>query len=167
MYAEGPTANPFLYQNNGASFVIGKDKTGEDDLPRNSDADDARALIGDPRNDENMILSQLTLALMKYHNRVVADLGQTPTLFEDARAIVRKHYQWLVVNEFLPLIVGANIVNEILSTKPRFVRFDPQPFMPVEFSGVAYRFGHSMVRSIMRSMPPPLATAKTVSRPKN
>jgi hypothetical protein len=147
LYGNGPSDNPFFYQSDGVHFLIGKNKTGEDDLPRNSEADDARALIGDPRNDENLIVSQLQLAFMKYHNRVVDELGARGNLFEEARRTVRLHYQWLVIHDFLTRIVGTTMVEDILKNKPQFFKINGQPYMPVEFSGAAYRFGHSMVRS--------------------
>jgi hypothetical protein len=148
VYANGPADNPFLYQSDGIRFLIGKNKTGEDDLPRNSDADDARALIGDPRNDENLIVSQLHLAFLKYHNRVVDELGNIPDPFNTARLIVRRHYHWLILKEILPRFVGQAMVDTVLSSKPLYVKFSiGQPSIPVEFAGATYRFGHSMVRS--------------------
>src|SRR6266536_1279728 len=67
LYGSGPDDNPFLYQD-GVKFLIGQNGTGEEDLPRNTAG---RALIADPRNDENLIVSQLHLAFLKYHNKVV------------------------------------------------------------------------------------------------
>ena len=75
------------------------------DLLRNSQN---VALIGDPRNDENLVVSQLHLAFLKFHNAVLTDvkaaIGATHTLeevFEETQRIVRWHYQWLVLHEFL------------------------------------------------------------------
>jgi len=63
------------------------------DLPRNSQK---TALVGDPRNDENLIVSQLHLALLRFHNRVVDDVkaelgaGHTPAeVFAEAQRVVR------------------------------------------------------------------------------
>jgi hypothetical protein len=128
------------------------------DLPRNQTG---RALIGDPRNDENVIISQLQLLFIQFHNRVVDWVHDSEPqrvgteLFEAAQRMVRWHYQWILVHDFLPLIVGPDMRDRVLdaaldggtsSAEPRL--FDPrdQPFMPVEFSGAAFRFGHSMVR---------------------
>ena len=84
----------------------------EDDLPRN--AQDT-ALIGDPRNDENIFVSQWQLTMLKFHNKVVDLVDARPvarsaaarTRFEAAQRIVRWHYQWIVVHDFLRRIVGA------------------------------------------------------------
>jgi hypothetical protein len=157
LYGRGPDDGPFLYQD-GVKFLIGHNATGEKDLPRNAAG---RALIGDPRNDENMIVSQLHLAFLQYHNRIVDDLGMSPSTFERARQMVRWHYQWIVLKDFLPKIVGQQVIDEVLEKKTysdgthaclwkthlQFFAWHVQPFMPVEFSVAAYRFGHSMVRA--------------------
>src|SRR5690348_3514730 len=71
VYGRGPDDQPYLYAD-GRRFLLGDRLTGEalgtaldaHDLPRNAAkaADpqaQARAIIGDPRNDENVIVSQL------------------------------------------------------------------------------------------------------------
>lgn len=101
-------------------------------------------MIGDPRNDENTIVSQLQVAFLRAHNALVAE-GRT---FDEARTILRQHYQHLVVHDFLPRVADPAVVADILQSGPKV--FDPGPayfFMPLEFSVAAYRFGHSMVRS--------------------
>jgi hypothetical protein len=89
------------------------------DLPRNNLG---RALIGDPRNDENLIVSQLHLAIIRYHNAMVDQLirDHVPRhqLFAEAQRIVRWHYQWLVINDFLRKIAGSPVVDNILRTSP-------------------------------------------------
>jgi len=127
------------------------------DLPRN---EQGRALIGDPRNDENIIVSQLHLAFIKFHDRlcdrVKRDLGlEGAELFAETRRLVTWHYQWVVVHDFLVKVAGDAVVEDILRDEGtaggapvhlKFFAWENQPFMPVEFSGAAYRFGHSMVR---------------------
>ena len=75
------------------------------------------ALTGDPRNDENLIVSQLHLAFLKFHNAVVNDLragGTHPAdLFDEAQRRVRWHYQWLLVHHFLSAIVDPALVAEV------------------------------------------------------
>lgn len=165
LYGSGPVDEPFQYDrsSDGVKFLIGKGKhtdtgenTADDDLPRNVQG---RALIGDPRNDENVIVSQLHLAFLKLHNRFVdqvsADQGLAgEDLFKEAQKLTRWHYQWVVVHDFLERTVGKDVVDSILMTdetgvrriKLRYYRWKVQPFMPVEFSVAAYRFGHSQVR---------------------
>jgi hypothetical protein len=167
LYADGPDNNPYLYDADGIHLLIGKNAAGEDDLPRNT-ANPKRALIGDPRNDENAIVSQLHLAFIKFHNAVVAKLPDTPNRFDEARRIVRWHYQWVVVHDFLPKILGGDdVINDIikldkykvplgngtrdiqgaLNVDLKFYHYRNQPFIPVEFSVAAYRFGHTMIRT--------------------
>lgn len=172
LYADGPDNNPYLYRSDGVHLLIGKNAADEDDLPRNSPAEPGeakRALIGDPRNDENAIVSQLHLAFIKFHNKVVDALpGNTPSPFDEARRIVRWHYQWVVVHDFLRKILGGDdVVNDIIKLEKykvpfgggtkdikgvlnvdlKFYNYRNQPFIPVEFSVAAYRFGHSMIRT--------------------
>jgi hypothetical protein len=143
LYGLGPAQQPYLYDRDKPfQFLLGPDGH---DLPRNSQG---RALIGDPRNDENVIISQLHLLMLKFHNKVYAtETGGGPdsvARFEEAQRIVRWHYQWIVVNEFLARTVGAETMGKTLTDMP--FRFPGEPFMPLEFSVAAYRFGHSQVR---------------------
>jgi hypothetical protein len=153
LYGSGPRASRHLYDtSNPAKFLIDKLSDAADaqeDVPRNRQA---TALIGDPRNDENVIVSQLHLLMLKFHNAVVDHLiaqGMPEQLvFDEAQRMVRWHYQWIIVNEFLPKIVGGDVVHKVLHLHPRdrFYQFRHEPFIPVEFSVAAYRFGHSQVR---------------------
>ncbi len=145
VYGLGPKVQPYLYD----QTAPGKMLTSPDgfDLPRNSQG---RALIGDPRNDENIIISQLHLLFLKFHNKVF-DTATDPSMgaqerFEQAQHIVRWHYQWIVVQEFLARTVGRRGIKRAIERLPfRFSDY-PGAFMPVEFSVAAYRFGHSQVR---------------------
>ena len=169
LYGSGPDDDAFMYEwsspaNRGVKLLVGRNPTanGEfdrDDLPRNQQG---RALIGDPRNDENIIVSQLQLLFIRFHDKVVDRTRKNqrlegPALFKEAQRITRWHYQWIVVHDFLERIVGRETARAILkpgtaanpaaTTELNF--FDPRnsPFMPVEFSGAAYRYGHSQVRA--------------------
>ena len=120
---------------------------GANDLQRNAAG---RALIGDPRNDENAIVSQLQGLFQRFHNRMVA---QNPgTSFEDIQQLVRHHYQYVVLNDFLPRIVSAAVLDELKTngvfdrSKLKLFTDFCNPFMPIEFSVAAYRLGHSMIR---------------------
>ena len=152
VYGRGPDDAPFMYDEKGA-FLLGTRITGGDpmatDLPRDS-GPRQRAIIGDPRNDENSIVSQLQGLFLRFHNRTLAE--NPKDIFQDIQKRVRFHYQYVVVNDFLPRIVDSSVLNA-LKTKGRYdaakLKFfkpkDP-PFMPIEFSAAAYRLGHSMVR---------------------
>ena len=102
VYGRGQGDQPYLYEDDQVSFLLGDPITqgsnaGARDLPRNVRG---RALIGDPRNDENSIVSQLQGLFLRFHNRLVHDAikrGEKPQL-EDIQAQVRKTYQYLVIH---------------------------------------------------------------------
>ena len=150
LYSAGPGGEPFLYDmNDPDKFLIGINDIGQpDDLPRNQQG---RALIGDPRDDVHLIISQLHLAFLKFHNRIVDDLRKqgvaAADVFREAQRLVRWHYQWIVVHEFLPLSVGEALVEDILNNGPQFYDYDERPYIPIEFADAAYRFGHSQIRT--------------------
>ena len=143
VYGSGPEASNYLYEANGA-FAGVKLVHGADDLQRNGQD---VALIGDFRNDENRIVSQLQLGMVRVHNFFCDELS-SPTLsghdlYVEARKQTTWHYQWSVVNDFLVHMCGDHVIKDILSNGRQF--YNPKtPFIPVEFSVAAYRFGHSM-----------------------
>ncbi len=151
LYGAGPTGDPHLYDlGDPDKFLLGLNDRGEsDDLPRNRQG---RALVGDPRNDVHLIISQLHLAFLKFHNQVVDYLREqgvrSSEVFNEARRLVRWHYQWIVVHEFLPLTVGEALLDDLLYNGPQFYAYEERPYIPVEFADAAYRFGHSQVRLI-------------------
>jgi len=169
LYGRGPSDQPYLYEPDGVHLTLGRDvasgntATGHD-LQRSASG---RAIIGDPRNDENLIVSQVQVAFLAFHNKVLDRIGsENPGLgaqdvFKLAQQTVRWHYQWIVVHDFLARLVGDEVVDEILAPKPyaapggagattrpdlRFFHWRDSPYMPVEFSVAAYRFGHSIIR---------------------
>ena len=157
VYGGGPLADPVLYEPATRSrewptkLRIERSDFFED-LPRNPDIS---AIIADPRNDENLIIAGLQAAFILFHNRavdVVAREQRAPSegLFLEARRLTTWHYQWIVLHEVLPLFIGQARVDEILRDGRKFYRPDVA-FIPVEFQGAAYRFGHSMVRPSYRA----------------
>jgi Animal haem peroxidase len=125
------------------------------DLPRgagNTQAKKRKAIIPDPRNDENLAVAQTHLAFIRFHNRVVDTLGSVPLpqRFAQAREIVTKHYQWMIRTDYLRRICAPGVVNDVFTggRKAFEVGATPTevPTMPIEFSVAAFRLGHSMVR---------------------
>lgn len=162
LYGGGPDDAPFLYQYASTDptrkyyLLIDRTENKEDDLPRNSQG---RALIGDPRNDENIMVSQLQLAFIKFHNALMDKLLATKKMtakraFREVQRLVQWHYQWVILYDFLPKIVGKKVLEKILCSsgcpgQPKlcYYRWRNQPFIPVEFAMAAFRFGHSMIRN--------------------
>lgn len=116
------------------------------DLPRLAKV----AVIGDPRNDENLAVAQTHLAFLKFHNRIVERLAGSASeaeLFEEARRLATWHYQRIVLTDFLPKLIRPAVLEDVLANGRQFYDFGSgEPFIPVEFSVAAYRLGHSMVR---------------------
>jgi hypothetical protein len=151
VYGGGPTVDPQLYDATKLKFLVESGGLFED-LPRR--ASDGAAIIADPRNDETIILAGLHAAVLKFHNNAVDYVKQQSgggDVFAKARQLTTWHYQWLILKEFLPLFVGQAMVDDILKDGRRFYKPPRDPFIPVEFSGAAYRFGHSMVRPSYRA----------------
>jgi hypothetical protein len=154
VYGGGPTGSPALYDpSDPAKLLIGSGGIFED-LPRTSSGS---AIISDPRNDENMMIAGLHCAVILFHNKAVDyarsnGANTTQDAFTQARRLTTWHYQWVVLHEFLPLFVGQPMVDDVLQNGRRFYTVGVgQAFMPVEFQGACYRFGHSMVRPSYRA----------------
>jgi hypothetical protein len=152
------------------------------DVPRTGapeTADDppkGTAKIADPRNDQTLIILQLHIAMQKFHNRLVDYMRAAgvprAAVFESARRLARWHYQWIVIHEFLPAIVGTTTANSVYKETSKaptinIKYYKPtnstgRPFIPVEFAVAAYRFGHSMTRPryTVRDVFPPTGTTK-------
>lgn len=157
----------------------------EDDLPdslKNDPGNRTRPLIGDLRNDENLIVAQFHLAVLRFHNEVVNAIENTPSdfgldddaseleRFKAARRLTRYHYQWLVVHDYLRTVTMPGIVDKVLVGGNQ--HYAPLPggtlFAPIEYSVAAFRFGHSMVRGAYdhnRNFGRPVAPATTSVAP--
>lgn len=181
VYGRGPDDQPYLY-NRDLTFKLGADKTpnylvnkvkrfdllrapfDHDEMTSGDDTLCRRAIIGDPRNDENSLVLQIHVLWQRLHNRIMADLAKPAKVngndrpaitgwpaFNAAQRSVRWHYQWIVLHDFVKRIVGKTTFDAVFKDGMPELKFyqpddAPFPFMPVEFSVAAYRFGHSMVR---------------------
>jgi Animal haem peroxidase len=173
VFGGGPGLRPDLYVPNpdgsvGPQLLIGSGGMHED-VPRVANGDGTySAILGDPRNDENLVIAGLHCAHILFYNRVLAELGSIDLSpypaaqgadlsnahdqFLIARQITLWHYQWLLVNEHLPQIAGQAMVSNVLSNGNKFYKPPAgDAFMPVEFAAACYRFGHSMVRPSYRA----------------
>jgi Animal haem peroxidase len=145
LYGDGPVGHPFLYQRDDpAKLLLGANGT---DVPRNSEG---IAIVGDPRNDSHVLMSQMHLAMLKLHNLIVDEVRRRGVaeraVFESAVRETRWHYQWAVLNEFLPSLVGQPLVDEVAAEGPRWFRPERDVFIPLEFADAGYRYGHCQIR---------------------
>ena len=175
VFGGGPGMRPDLYVENPDGSVGPQLKIGtggvHEDLPRVANGDGSyTALVGDPRDDENVIVGGMHCAHILFYNRVLDELsehdlarfpavraqredpGNNYAAFLLAREVTLWHYQWLLVNEHLPQIAGQDVVNDVLARGNRFYRPPAgDTFMPIEFGAAGYRMGHSMVRPSYRA----------------
>jgi hypothetical protein len=154
VYGGGPKKSSQLYGHQGSAIKLKVESCGQfEDLPR---ASNNTAIIADPRNDENLVVAGLHAAFLLFHNKAVDYISarhaqwDSDKVFEGARRLTRWHYQWMIVHEFLPLFIGQELTSEILHRGRKFYR-SRTAFIPIEFQGAAYRFGHSMVRPSYRA----------------
>ncbi len=126
-----------------------------EDLPRRADG---AAIVGDPRNDEHLIISGLHCAFLLFHNHAVdhvraqGQLADTMDVFAEARRLTTWHYHWLIVHEFLPQIVGQALVDDVLRCGRRWYgRAAARPSCRSSSRPATYRMGHSMVRPSYRA----------------
>jgi len=156
LYGEGPVGNPYLYsRHDPARLLLGRSASGqEDDLPRNSEG---IALAGDPRQDVHILISQMHVAMIRAHNRMVDRLREDGApeahLFDEARRELTWHYQYVVLHDYLPETMGVERAARLLEEGPR--RFGPEDAVaiPLEFADAAYRFGHSQIRDSYQLQP--------------
>jgi hypothetical protein len=175
IYGLGPSQNSQLYDPNdrdkfkiekrpytqitfnGTTYTMKAEETVYD-VPRDGAG---KAIIADPRNDQQLIVLQMHVAMQMFHNKLVDYMRAIriprAAVFESARRLARWHYQWMVTHDFLPAIVGKamadSVYKEVLTGVPiinikYYKTTNPlgKPFIPVEFAVAAYRFGHSITR---------------------
>jgi hypothetical protein len=161
IYGGGPNVSPNIYEGESGSETFKLGATTPNGYLRDLPIENGVRLIGDQgdtRNLDNIIVRQLHVTFLKFHNEAVRQLSTDPpkvlgierllegTTFEKAQRLVRWHYQWIVRHDFLPRILHPTVWQRgppNISTFSRNGHFA----IPLEFSLAAYRFGHSMVRN--------------------
>ncbi|MEM9655140.1 MAG: peroxidase family protein [Actinomycetota bacterium] len=162
VYGRGPADQPYLYDRSELYRLLtgsGVDRA-EFDVPRNSQG---AALVGDPRQDETLLLSQLHIVFLELHNRLLDEEHRktdddlpTAAHFTEAQRLTRWHYQWLVLHDYLPRILDPEVMGRLRrviepdrpwhASQLRHFRPRLKPFVPIEFAAAAFRFGHALIR---------------------
>lgn len=171
VYGRGPDDQPYLYADD-RTFALGKPLDVGFDLPRS--ARRAIAIIGDPRNDQNVMISQLHCLFLRLHNRIARE--HPSWSFLEIQEQVQLHYQYVVLTDLLPRLIGSKSYGEFVEQRNglfsahglSLLGSGSEPALPVEFAAAAYRLGHSMVRGsyrLNRVLPPiPLLGSEPVNR---
>ena len=156
VYGLGFAGAPFMYLSDGR-FVTNPNGF---DLPR---ATNDRAIIGDPRNDENSIVCQIQRGFINFHNKIVEKLivkGIKPgaDAFRAAQQEVRWTYQSVILNDYLVRVIRDDVQAKFHGTNGlknlfKLYRHTKWGALPLEFTAAAYRFGHSMIRNAYRLNP--------------
>lgn len=153
LYGSGPAGDPYLYDvHDPAKLLLGLNDAGKpDDLQRNAQG---IAIIADPRNDSHLLVSQMQVLFCKFHNRIVDWLRGKGTpeerVFSEAQRLVQWHYQWIILNDFLPELIGSALTDAIVAGDSRYYHPGIDPFIPLEFADAAYRYGHGQLRERYR-----------------
>ena len=165
VYGGGPVRSPDLYdlsKSGFETFLLGRTRP----IPRHnipSTADDffrrsGKPLLADDRNDQHLIIAQLHIVFLQFHNRLVARLKcgdvaeqvfPNETIFQAAQRLTVWHYQWIIRNEFLRWFVLPGVLEDVEKHGPRLFKAragDGSVSLPIEFTQAAFRFGHSMVQ---------------------
>jgi hypothetical protein len=179
VYGNGPSGSPELYDTTSSRIkfrlqripgaeAVSRNGASRNDVPRDAQGN---AIVAESRNDENVVISQMQVALLSFHNAVTDHLAAQPAyrgasaqrVFDDARRLVTWHYQWVILHEFLPKTIGQERLDEILRGGLRYYhphdavnRFQvgdgrEMPMIPIEFAAAVYRFGHSQIRPSYRA----------------
>ena len=149
VYGGGPAGSPYLYcRDDPAKLLLAP---GARDVPRNHEG---LALIGDMRNDVHLFVNQLHVLFIHVHNLFVDRLREDgvaePDVFDEARRAAMWHFQWVLLNDFLPGLAGDALAREVLASGPGVFKPGDEVAIPLEFADAAYRYGHSQIRSRYR-----------------
>jgi len=156
LYGSGSAGDPYHYDvHDSAKLLLGVNDAGQaEDLQRNAQG---IAIIPDPRNDSHLLMAQMQVLFTRFHNRVVDWLREKgrarQSVVTDARQLAVWHYQWIILREFLPELIGRDLTDELLAKGPRYYRPADDPFIPIEFADAAYRYGHGQLRETYRVKP--------------
>lgn len=114
-----------------------------------------RPLVADPRNDDNLVLSQMLATLMLIHNRLVdVQLNnqiEATVAFDKAKTFLVGAYRRTVIHDYLRRLLNPHIwalfFKEAGDFKgPLLGQIPALTGLPVEFTFGASRFAHAMVR---------------------
>jgi len=119
-------------------------------LPNAGGPSDTLFLAGDVRANEQVGLTAMHTLFLREHNRIANRLAREhpdwdgDKIYEKARAIVGAQIQVITYNEFLPALLGRSALTRYDGYRP-----EVNAGITNEFSGAAYRLGHSMLSPVL------------------
>ncbi|TPV53872.1 hypothetical protein FJ444_20290 [Aestuariibacter sp. GS-14] len=144
-------SEPFVDQQSG-KLKVKKLGSGAYDFIR---GDAGAPLIADTRNEENLLIAQLHVLFIRFHNAVVKQLSAQPNtansptaLYDMARQIVTARYLHIVVHDFLKRILWDEVWTAYFGAADCMdTLFSEQELAGTNaFNTAVFRFGHAMVR---------------------
>lgn len=155
VYGRGWGEPDILINSASGAFVLGETTTTPDSPSSNRDLFrrlDRTAVIPEPRNEDNLIVSQFHLLIQRFHNSVISQFSETgrlPTIkhrFNKSRAIVTHVFNHLAINDFLRKVISSKTFEHVIIEGNHYIDMSPGTKLPVEITNAVYRFGHSLVR---------------------
>jgi len=115
-------------------------------------------LAGDPRVNEQTVLAMIHTLFVRNHNFIAHEMQKVnphwndETIFQETRHINAAMVQHITYNEFLPMVLGKEVMQRhglILNKNGYFDGYDPltNPSVATGFTSAAFRFGHSLLPS--------------------
>lgn len=158
----GPDGKAWDIFESDGTFKLSPVEGGGFDLPRFQNGALESAYIVDARNDENQLILQIHILLMRVHNKLVRQLGGHHESRADKIAAARKelvlNWQSVILHDYMPKIIPPETLAFILREikKPDYGELKHKPYrdlvnhrnivrMPHEFA-IGFRFGHSQLR---------------------
>jgi len=138
---------------NGKFFTQPETEDKLEDLIRDSEN---KALIPDFRNDDQLILAQLHLLWLNFHNHLINlfDIHCTPdpdgplARYEEARRFTVACFQRIIVDDYMDTLTDCNVRSLLWGgDKIDILKIPHEDQLPFEFTHAAGRFGHPQVRS--------------------
>ncbi|KAM8703318.1 hypothetical protein ACLKA7_008011 [Drosophila subpalustris] len=114
-------------------------------------------VAGDSRVNSNPLSILVYTIFMRNHNRVAAELlarhknWSDEQLFQAAKAVNIDVYRRVIVNEWLPEVIGADLAAQVLATPPAAAE-EQLPEVSNEFGVAAVRFYLSMLPNVLQNL---------------
>jgi len=127
-----------------------------EDLPRGTATEpdipfgQGQPYLPDQRNDNNLAVAQMTVAIIKFYHIVHKVLRVSDV--EEAKRITTEHFQSIIVHDYLRRIIDPDVYDDVINNGRKIIVLGKHGFakffqIPIEFAGACFRFGHSLLRS--------------------